>query len=154
MQLENEVKIPNSLCMFENSSKFENFPGLSTYSVSYTTENDNLTGLQTITSRKLSACIFQLEQQNRDCGRNIIEAADLHPKDSAIFWTGLGICLNRVHITKKGGLDGNMTNCLKNNKRQNWVDYLLQQSHLTSTNQYNEKQMKKIERKMPKKLNN
>jgi hypothetical protein len=28
---------------------------------------------------------------------------NLHPKDSAIFWTGSGICLNRVlNITKKG----------------------------------------------------
>ncbi len=38
-----------------------------------------------------------------------------HPKDSAIFWTGLGICKNIVlNITKKRGLDGNITNCLKN----------------------------------------
>jgi hypothetical protein len=42
-----------------------------------------------------------------------------HPKDSAIFWTGSGICENRVlNITKKRGLDGNITNCLKINKRQ------------------------------------
>ncbi len=40
-----------------------------------------------------------------------------HPKDSAIFWTGSGICKNRVlNITKKRGLDGNITNCLKINK--------------------------------------
>jgi hypothetical protein len=42
-----------------------------------------------------------------------------HPKDSAIFWTGLGIYKNRIpNITKKRGLDGNITNCLKINKRQ------------------------------------
>jgi hypothetical protein len=30
---------------------------------------------------------------------------NLYPKDSAIFWTGSGICLNRVlNITKKGDL--------------------------------------------------
>jgi hypothetical protein len=41
-----------------------------------------------------------------------------HPKDSAIFWTGLEICENRVlNITKKRGLDGNITNCLKIYKR-------------------------------------
>jgi hypothetical protein len=35
-----------------------------------------------------------------------------HPKDSAIIWTGLGICENRVlNITKKRGLDGNISNC-------------------------------------------
>jgi hypothetical protein len=42
-----------------------------------------------------------------------------HPKDSAIFWIGSGICKNRVlNITMKRGLDGNITNCLKINKRQ------------------------------------
>jgi hypothetical protein len=32
------------------------------------------------------------------------------------------------------------------------VDHLLQQNHLTLTKQYNEKQMKKIERKLPKNI--
>ncbi len=45
-----------------------------------------------------------------------------------------------------------MTNCLKMNKRQNWVDHLLHQNYLTSTKQYNEKWMKKIERKLPKNI--
>jgi hypothetical protein len=77
---------------------------------------------------------------------------NLHPKDSAIFWTGSGICLNRVlNITKKGGLNGNMSNCL-DNKRQNWVDHLPQQNQLTSMEQCNEKRMKKIERKLPKNI--
>ncbi len=57
-----------------------------------------------------------------------------HPKDSAIFWTGSGICKNRVlKITKKRGLNGNITNCLKINKRQAWVNHLLEQSQLTSS---------------------
>jgi hypothetical protein len=78
---------------------------------------------------------------------------NLHPKDSAIFWTGSGICLNRVlNITKKGGLNGNITNCLKINKKQHWVDHLLQQNHLTSTKQYNEKRMRKIKQKLPKNI--
>jgi hypothetical protein len=38
---------------------------------------------------------------------------------------------------------------LKFNKRQNWVDHLLQQHHLTSTEQYNEKWIKKLEKKLP-----
>jgi hypothetical protein len=42
-------------------------------------ETDNLTGLQRITSRKLSACKSQREQQNYDCGQHIIEAADQDP---------------------------------------------------------------------------
>jgi hypothetical protein len=32
------------------------------------------------------------------------------------------------------------------------VDHLLQQKHLTSTKQYNEMRMKKIERKLPKNI--
>jgi hypothetical protein len=76
-----------------------------------------------------------------------------HPKDSAIFWTGLGICKNRVlNITKKRGLDGNITNCLKINKRQEWVNHLLEQSQLTSSGQYSERRVNKIEKEMPKKL--
>ncbi len=56
-----------------------------------------------------------------------------HPKDSAIFWTGSGICKNRVlNITKKRGLDCNITNCLKINKRQESVNNLLEQNQLTS----------------------
>jgi hypothetical protein len=45
-----------------------------------------------------------------------------------------------------------MTNCLKINKRQNWVDHLLQQNNLTSTKQYNEKRLKKTESKLPKNI--
>ncbi len=69
---------------------------------------------------------------------------ELHPKDSAIFWTGSGICTTRVlNVTQKRGLDGNMTNCLKNDKRQKWVDHLFEQNCITSTKQYNEKRLKK-----------
>ncbi len=76
-----------------------------------------------------------------------------HPKDSAIFWTGLGICNNRVlNITKKRGLDGNITNCFKINKRQAWVNHLLEQSQLTSSGGYSERRVNKTEKKMPKKL--
>ncbi len=72
-----------------------------------------------------------------------------HPKDIAIFWTGSGICKNRVlNITKKRGLDCNITNCLKINKRQEWVNHLLEQSQLTSSRQYSERQVNKIEKKM------
>ena len=78
---------------------------------------------------------------------------ELHPKDSAIFWTGSGMCLSRVlNITQKRGLDGNMTNCLKVDKRQKWVDHLFEQSCITSLNKYNAKKLKKIERRLPKKI--
>jgi hypothetical protein len=77
-----------------------------------------------------------------------------HPKNSAIFWTGLGICKNRVlNIMKKKGLDGNITNCLKINKRLNWVNHLKKQSLITSSAKCNEKQVKKLEEKYLKKLN-
>jgi hypothetical protein len=75
---------------------------------------------------------------------------ELHPKDSAIFWTGSGICLTRVlNITQKRRLNGNMTNCLKFDKRQKWVDHLFEQNCITSLKQYNEKWMKNIKRKLP-----
>jgi hypothetical protein len=77
----------------------------------------------------------------------------LHPKDSAIFWTDSGICTTRVlNITQKRGLDGNMTNCLKIDKRQKGADHLFEQNSITSTKQYNEKRMKKIERKLHKNI--
>ncbi len=76
-----------------------------------------------------------------------------HSKDSAIFWTGSGICKNRVlNITKKRGLDSNITNCLKINKRKEWANHLLEQSQLISSGRYSERQVNKIEKKMPKKL--
>jgi hypothetical protein len=76
-----------------------------------------------------------------------------HPKDSTLFWTGLGICENRVlNIAKKRGLDGNIINCVKINKRQEWVNHLLKQSQLTSSGQNHERLVNKIEKKMPKKL--
>jgi hypothetical protein len=76
-----------------------------------------------------------------------------HPKDSAIFWTGSGICKNRVlNITKKRGFDGNIRNCLKINKRQEWVNHLLEQSQLTSSGQYSERRVNKIKKKNAKKL--
>jgi hypothetical protein len=78
---------------------------------------------------------------------------ELHPKDSAIFWTGSGICLTRVlNITQKRGLDGSMTNCLKFEKRQKWADHLFEQNRITSSKQYNEKWMKKIKRKLSKNI--
>ncbi len=78
---------------------------------------------------------------------------ELHPKDCAIFWTGSGICTTWVlNITQKRGLDGNMSNCLKIDKRQKWVDYLFEQNSITSTKQYNENRLKKIERKLHKNI--
>ncbi len=72
-------------------------------------------------------------------------------KNSAIFWTGLGICKNRVlNITKKRGLNGNNTNCLKINKKQEWVNHLLEQSQLTSSGRYSERQVIKSRKKCPK----
>jgi hypothetical protein len=57
-----------------------------------------------------------------------------HPKNSAIFWTGSRICKNRVlNITKKRGLDSNITNSFQINKRQARVNHLLEQSQLTSS---------------------
>jgi hypothetical protein len=78
---------------------------------------------------------------------------ELHPKNSAIFWTGSGICLNRVlNITQKKGQDENMTNCLKVENRQKWVHHLFEQNHITTLKQYKAKRMRKIERKLVKNI--
>jgi len=82
-----------------------------------------------------------------------VSSNTLHPKDSAIYWTGSGICTTRVlNITQKRKPDGTMTNCLKVNKRQEWVDYLIERHRITSKNQYNEKKLDKIEKKLPKNI--
>ena len=80
---------------------------------------------------------------------------EIHPKNSAIFWTGSGMCLNRVlNVTQKKGDHGNMVNCLKVDQRQRWVDHLFEQNRITTTKQYKPKRMKKIERKLPKQIDN
>ncbi len=80
---------------------------------------------------------------------------ELHPKDSALFWTGSGMYLNRVlNVTQKKGHDGNMTNCLKVEKRQKWVDHLFERNLITTTKQYKPKRMQKIQRKLPKHIEN
>ena len=55
------------------------------------------------------------------------------------------------HNTKKGQ-DGNMTNCLKVEKRQKWVDHLFEQNRITTSKQYKAKRMIKIERKLVKNI--
>jgi len=45
-----------------------------------------------------------------------------------------------------------MTNCLKVNKRQEWVDYLFEKHRITLKNQYKEKKLNKIEKKLPKNI--
>ena len=80
---------------------------------------------------------------------------ELHPKDSALFWTGSGMYLNRVlNVTQKKGDNGNMINCLKVDQRQRWVDHLFERNRITTTKQYNAKRMQKIERKLPRQIEN
>jgi hypothetical protein len=57
-----------------------------------------------------------------------------------------------LNITQKKGLDGNMTNCLKVDKRQKWMDHLFERNHVTTSQQYQRKWMKKIKKKIPKNI--
>ncbi len=78
---------------------------------------------------------------------------ELPPKDSAIFWTGSGICFNRVlNITQKKGNDGNMTNCLKVEKRLKWVNHPFKQNRITTSKQYKAKRVRKKEGKLLKNI--
>ena len=82
-----------------------------------------------------------------------MSTANPHPKNSAIFWTGSGICTKRVlNITKKRGLDGGITDCLKIKKRQKWIEHLQKQKKITSTERYSKKRLKQIEKKIHKKI--
>jgi hypothetical protein len=48
-----------------------------------------------------------------------------NPKNSAIFWTGSGMYLNRMlNVTQKKGDHGNMVNCLKINDNDGLITYL------------------------------
>jgi hypothetical protein len=74
----------------------------------------------------------------------------LHPKDSAIFWTGSGMCLTRMlNITKKKGLDGNLTNGVKVVKREQWVKHLLERNEVTTSHENRRKEMKRMKKKIP-----
>ena len=89
------------------------------------------------------------------CAKTIgdMSTANPHPQNSAIFWTGSGICTKRVlDITKKRGLDGGITDCLKIKKRQKWIEHLHKQQKITSTERYGRKRLKKIEKKIHKKI--
>jgi hypothetical protein len=41
-----------------------------------------------------------------------------------------------LNITQKKGQDGNMTNCLKVEKRQKWVNHLFELNRITTLKQY------------------
>jgi hypothetical protein len=74
-----------------------------------------------------------------------ITPGELHPKNSAIFWTGSGMYLNRrvTNAIQKKGEHRNMVNCFKADQRQQWVDHLFEQNCITTTKQFKPKCMKK-----------
>jgi hypothetical protein len=47
-----------------------------------------------------------------------------------------------------------MTNCLKVDQRQRWVDHLFEQNRITTTKQYKPKQMQKLQQKLPEHVEN
>jgi hypothetical protein len=76
-----------------------------------------------------------------------------HPKDSALFWTGLGIRENRIlNITKKRGLDVNITNCLKNQQKTKMSESPPWTKSINLIRMIRERPVNKIERKMPKQI--
>jgi hypothetical protein len=75
-----------------------------------------------------------------------------NPRNSAVYWTGSGMSKNRVlhdstkkHIHTQGQ---ERVNCLKIEKRDNWVNYLTRQCRNASSEQYNKKKLKKIKKKI------
>jgi hypothetical protein len=74
-----------------------------------------------------------------------------YPRNSAVYWTGCGTSKNRVlHGSNKKQMHTKgqeRVNCLKIEKRENWVNYLTEQCKNTSSQQYNKKKLKKIKKK-------
>jgi hypothetical protein len=77
-----------------------------------------------------------------------------NPRNSSVYWTGSGMSKNRVlhsSTNKQIHTQGQeRVNCLKIEKRDNWVKYLTQQRKNTSSEQYNKKKLKKIKKRIKK----
>jgi hypothetical protein len=77
-----------------------------------------------------------------------------NPRNSAVYWTGCGMSKNRLlHCSTKKQMHTQgqeRVNCLKIEKRDNWVTYLREQFKNTSSEQYNKKKLKKIKEKIKK----
>ncbi len=76
-----------------------------------------------------------------------------NPRNSAVYWTGRGMSKNRVlHGSTKKQMHTQgqeRVNCLKIEKRENWVNYLTEQCKNTSSQQYNKKKQKSQKQKVP-----
>jgi hypothetical protein len=75
-----------------------------------------------------------------------------NPRNSAVYWTGCGMSKNRVlHDSTKKQIHTQgqkRVNCLKIEKRENWVNYLTKQCKNTSSPQYNKRKLKKLKIKL------
>ena len=71
-----------------------------------------------------------------------------HPKNSALYWTGSGMSVNRVMngtTKKQQNTQGQeRVNCLKIDKRCNWVRYLTDQKDITMTDTFNSESLIRI----------
>jgi hypothetical protein len=73
---------------------------------------------------------------------------DPHPKNSALYWTGSGMSINRVlNGTTKKQLNTQRqerVNCLKVEKRSKWVRYLNDRAEITMRETYNNEGLKRM----------
>ena len=72
-----------------------------------------------------------------------------HPKDSAIFWRGSGMSEKRIldGALKNGKKKGDpKEHCLLINKREAWVNHLVQKANETKTKQYKPKHKKRLKK--------
>jgi len=71
-----------------------------------------------------------------------------HPKNSALYWTGSGMSVNRVMngtTKKQQNTQGQKrVDCLKVDKRRKWVRYLTDRKDITTTETYNSERLKRI----------
>jgi hypothetical protein len=70
------------------------------------------------------------------------------PKNSALYWTGSGMSINRVlNGTTKKQLNTQgqeRVNCLKVEKRRKWVRYLNDRAEITMRETYNNERLKRM----------
>ncbi len=72
-----------------------------------------------------------------------------NPRNSAMYWTG---CLHGSTKKQMHTQGQERVNCLKIEKRENWVNYLTEQCKNTSSQQYNKEKLKKIKKKLKRSL--
>ena len=75
-------------------------------------------------------------------GKTFGSKTDMHPKDSAIYWTGCNVSIDRIQNCKR---KRNGQECESFKKRKRWVDHLNKKAEKTKT-KFNKRKLDEITR--------